>query len=51
MHNLISHSQLDGWQHNHYKSEDDMLDDYYECLIECDTQHNECKRICREILQ
>ena len=37
MHNLIPHSQLDGWQHNHYQSHDDMLDDYYECLIECDT--------------
>ncbi len=51
MHNLIPHSQLDGWQHNHYQSHDDMLDDYYECLIECDTKQNECKRICREILQ
>ena len=50
MHNLIPHSQLDGWQHNHFQSHDDMLDDYYECLIECDTQQNECKRICREIL-
>ena len=46
----IQDNQLDGWQHNHYKSHDDMLDDYYECLIECDTQQNECKRICREIL-
>jgi hypothetical protein len=51
MHNLISHGQLDGWQHNHYRSHDEQLDDYYECLIECDTQQNECKRICREILQ
>ena len=51
MHNLIPHSQLDGWQHNHYQSHNDMLDDYYECLIECDTKQNECKRICREILQ
>ena len=51
MHNLIPHSQLDGWQHNHFQSHDDMLDDYYECLIECDTHQNECKRICREILQ
>ena len=47
MHNLTSHNQLDGWQHNHYKSHDDKLDDYYD-LIECDTQQNECKRICRE---
>lgn len=47
----MSQIQLDGWQHDHYKSHDDMLDDYYECLIECDPQHNECKRICREILQ
>mgnify|MGYP005710917565 FL=1 len=51
MHNLIPHSQLDGWQHNHFQSHDDMLDDYYECLIECDTHQNECKRICRDILQ
>ena len=50
MHNLMPSSQLNGWQRNHYQSHDDMLDDYYECLIECTTQQNECKRICREIL-
>jgi len=49
MHNLIPRSELDGWQH-HNKSDNEMLDDYFECLVECDSQQNECKRICREIL-
>lgn len=47
MHNLIPRSELDGWN----RSDNEMLDDYFECLVECDSQQNECKRICREILQ
>ena len=50
MHNLIPRSELDGWQHRN-RSDNEMLDDYYECLVECDSRQNECKRICREILQ
>nr|BAR29468.1 hypothetical protein [uncultured Mediterranean phage uvMED]BAR29521.1 hypothetical protein [uncultured Mediterranean phage uvMED] len=58
MHNIISRGQLDEWKHfastislADIKDENvEVLNDYFECLIECagDTPH--CKRICREIL-
>jgi hypothetical protein len=33
------------------ESESDRLNDYYECLIECDAlDQHVCKRICKEIL-
>jgi len=57
MHNLMSRNQLDEWRHfentiDELESEDrkvNLLNDYYECLIECDNTA-QCKKICREIL-
>ena len=57
MHNLMSRNQLDEWRHfvdtiDELESEDrkvSLLNDYYECLIECDNTA-QCKKICREIL-
>ena len=48
MHNLIPYNQLAGWKDevNH----DDLINEYYECLIECDDDQSTCKRICKEIL-
>ena len=47
MHNITSGNQLGEWT----VLEDDLVNDYYECLIECDTNHqSNCKRICRSIL-
>ena len=60
MHNLLSHNQLAGWQQgiNHLSKtldktmEDaDLLNDYYNCLIECDENQSRCKRVCRGILE
>ena len=54
MHNLLSFNQLDEWRHieklDHIKSEIDLINDYYECLIECADDQSTCKRICRGIL-
>ena len=45
MHNLISHNQLAGWKQSVERlthtldramDESDVLNDYYNCLIECD---------------
>ena len=41
MHNITSRSQLDEWRHfentiDELDSETQKLNDYYECLIECD---------------
>jgi len=45
MHNLIPLNQL-----NSYDEDNDLLTEYYECLIECDEKQAECKRICKEVL-
>ena len=59
MHNLISHNQLAGWKQSVERltqtldrtmDETDLLNDYYNCLIECDDDQSTCKRICRSIL-
>jgi hypothetical protein len=55
MHNLISYNQLASWNHlektiNEYVNNEEIINDYYQCLIECDNNQQQCKRICREIL-
>ena len=55
MHNLISYNQLASWNHlektiNEYVNQEELINDYYQCLIECDDNQQQCKRICREIL-
>ena len=57
MHNLLSRSQLDEWRHfegtiDELEAENQKLDDYFECLIECDLlEQSSCKRICSYILK
>lgn len=60
MQNLMSHNQLAGWKQSVLKlektldmvmDESDILNDYYDCLIECDDSQSTCKRICRRILE
>ena len=60
MHNLISYNQLAGWNESLMRLENtldrsveetDLINDYYNCLIECDDDQVSCKRICRRILQ
>ena len=49
MHNLLSRSQLDEWRHfedtlDDLSLEEQNLNDYYECLIECDSlNQSQCK--------
>jgi len=58
MHNILSRNQLTEWRHfeetlDKLEIENQMiekLNDYYECLIECDEDSAACKRICRGIL-
>lgn len=60
MHNLISYNQLAGWKQSITRldqtldksiEEARVIDDYYNCLIECDEDQGTCKRICRRILE
>ena len=52
MHNLIPFNQLAGSKHPEemFESQDDLINEYYECLIECDDDQSTCKRICKEVL-
>ena len=56
MDNITSRSQLDEWRHfentiDELDSENQRLNDYYECLIECDLNNqSQCKRICKRLL-
>ena len=47
MHNLVSYNQLAGEDFN---PDNDVISEYYECLIECDESQSICKRICKEVL-
>ena len=56
MHNLLTRNQLDEWRHfeqtlDDLEVENQKLNDYYECLIECDAlDQTQCKRICKFLL-
>ena len=55
MQNILSRSQLDEWRHfedtiDEFDSDLDRINDYYECLIECEESAASCKRICKEVL-
>jgi len=59
MHNLISYNQLAGWKQSveslstdidKLNDQSDLLNDYYNCLVECDDNQQTCKRICKSIL-
>jgi hypothetical protein len=56
MHNLISYNQLAGWQKfeesvNECNDQVDKINEYFDCLIDCDEHHGICKRICGELLK
>ena len=46
MHNLIPFNQLTA---RDKETDNDLIAEYYECLIECSEQQNVCKRICKEV--
>ena len=55
MHNLISYNQLAGWIKlektiDEFTEQNELINDYFNCLIECDENQQSCKRICREML-
>ena len=55
MHNLISFNQLAGWTKlektiDEFTEQNELMNDYFNCLIECDEHQQQCKKICRDIL-
>jgi hypothetical protein len=56
MQNLISYNQLAGWKQYEDSSGstddfDSSVNDYFQCLIECDDSAQNCKRVCRSLLE
>lgn len=52
-HNLISSNHLAQWKHSVNETpvyQDQLLDDYFECLIDCEDSQSSCRRVCKEIL-
>ena len=52
MHNLMSFNQLASWKEiEKLKSNDkELVNDYFNCLIECEDDQSSCKTICKDIL-
>ncbi len=52
MHNILSRNQLAEWnlEDTVNKAETDLVNDYFDCLIECDEEQQTCKRICKNLL-
>jgi len=54
MKNLMSHNQMAEWVHHEKNLEfnqDDLIDDYFDCLIDCDDNATSCKQVCSQILK
>jgi len=49
-HNTISFNQLAEWTEFDSSDEENLVNDYFDCLIECEDDHSSCKRICRDML-
>jgi len=52
MHNILSRNQLAEWnlEDTSDTHEADLMNDYFDCLIECDETQQSCKRICKKLL-
>ena len=53
MHNLVSYNQLAGWKPSMEEVEEidheSAINDYFQCLTECDDNATVCRRLCSEV--
>ena len=49
-HTTISFNQLAEWTEFDSSQDENLVNDYFDCLIECDDDQGSCKRICKEML-
>ena len=52
----MSHNQMAYTKHNDhsfsFNRTDELMDDYFECLIDCeDSSQTSCRRVCSELLR
>ncbi len=53
-HNIISFNQLASWKESEdqLNHTDDMINNYFECLIDCDDgTETSCRQVCSELLR
>ena len=54
MKNLMSHNQMAEWVHHEANLEfnqDDLIDEYFDCLIDCDDNATQCRQVCSQNLK
>ena len=49
-HNTISFNQLAEWTEFDSSEDENLVNDYFDCLIECEDDQSSCKRICKDML-
>lgn len=52
VHNLISFNQLAATKNSEEKISDKtntQVDEYFECLVDCEENSHDCKNICKEV--
>ena len=52
MHNLVPYNQLLEWnlfENVESEKDNETVNDYFQCIVECDDDQQTCKRICRDI--
>ena len=49
-HNTISFNQLAEWTEFDSSEDENLVNDYFDCLIECEDDHSSFKRIWKEML-
>ena len=49
-HNTISFNQLAEWTEFDSSNDENLVNDYFDWMIECEDDHSSCKRICRDML-
>ena len=50
----MSHNQMAEWVHHEQNLEfnqDELIDDYFDCLIDCDDNATSCKQVSSQILK
>ena len=50
---IMSFNQMAQWKHGVNEipeTQEQLLDDYFECLIDCEDSQSSCRRVCKEIL-
>ncbi len=47
---MISFNQLAEWTEFDSSQDENLVNDYFDCLIECDDSQQSCKRVCKDLL-